>query len=266
MSSWVVVGSARGIGFEYVNQLSADAHNTVFALIRSQNTAGPLNELAASRKNIYVLQTDISSPAKLKETAEKIGKITGGKLDVLIHNAFFLGPAATLSPSEFAGKEADLENDLIESIKVNVLHVIYTINALLPLIREGTQKKIIYISSPTGDIEVNRVGEMTNAVGYSTSKAAGGVVMAKYAGELKRDGILALSISPGHVDTDSAKEVAKSPELSQAVLSAMQKVEPAARGMISPKESVEAMLSVIKDLDGNNSGKMLSHKGNLSWF
>lgn len=61
------------------------------ALIRSQATAGPLNELAAKRNNIKVIETDISSVDKLKETAESISKVTLGKLDVLIYNAYSAG-------------------------------------------------------------------------------------------------------------------------------------------------------------------------------
>lgn len=97
MPSWTIVGSARGIGFEYVKQLSSNAENTVFALIRSQKTAGPLNELASSRKNIHVIETDLSNPTRLKETTEKVSSVTGGKLDVLIYNAFLQGTEAMMN-------------------------------------------------------------------------------------------------------------------------------------------------------------------------
>ncbi|KAL7941395.1 hypothetical protein V8C42DRAFT_355512 [Trichoderma barbatum] len=229
MPSWVIVGATRGIGITMA--ASSDSQNEVFALIRSQKTAGPLNELTASRKNIH-------------ETAEQIGKATGGRLDVLIYNAFFRG----------------------DSLKVNALHLFHTVNALLPLIKRGTEKKIIYISSVSGDIEVTRISELSTAVGYSASKAAGAIDMTKYASELKSDGILTLSISPGWVVTDSAKDLITSPAAFTAILSALKKSDPNVKGMISPKESVESMLSVIKNLDGTNSGRFLSHKGNLSWF
>ena len=67
-------------------------------MIRSQKTAGPLNELAGSRKNIHVVETDISSPNRLKETAERVSSLTQGKLDVLIYNAYMGGTDAALFP------------------------------------------------------------------------------------------------------------------------------------------------------------------------
>ncbi|EHK26808.1 uncharacterized protein TRIVIDRAFT_34058 [Trichoderma virens Gv29-8] len=266
MPSWVIVGATRGIGFEYVNQLSSDSQNEVFALIRSQKTAGPLNELAVSRKNIRVIETNIANPAKLKETAEQIGNITGGKLDVLVYNAFFHGDSGELTPSAFTGREEELEPHFFEPLKVNALHVIHTVNALLPLIKQGVEKKIIYISSASGDLEVTRIIELPAVIGYSVSKAAGTMIMTKYASELKEDGIVTLSISPGWVDTDASKAALTSPEAFTAMVSTLRKLDPNVKGMISPKESVESMLSVIKSLDKNNSGKFLSHKGNLDWF
>ena len=69
------------------------------ALIRNQATAGPLNELAAERKNIYVILTDISSPQKLQLAAEEVSNLTGGGLDVMIFNAFLPGTEAFQLPA-----------------------------------------------------------------------------------------------------------------------------------------------------------------------
>lgn len=81
----------------------------------------------------------------------------------------------------------------------------YTINAFLPLIRKGTLKKIIYISSGMGDINVVRIGEIAPQLGYAVSKAAGNIAMAKYAAALKGEGINTLSISPGWVASDAGE-------------------------------------------------------------
>lgn len=79
---------------------SADPKNQVFAIIRSRGTAGPLEELAAKRKNIHIVVTDISDPRKLEQASAEISKVTTGSLDVLILNAGSAGPdTSTLTPS-----------------------------------------------------------------------------------------------------------------------------------------------------------------------
>ena len=78
---------------------SADPKNQVFAIIRSRGTAGPLEDLAANRKNIHIVVTDSADPKKLDEAAAEISNVTGGSLDVLVLNAGSAGPESTLPPS-----------------------------------------------------------------------------------------------------------------------------------------------------------------------
>ena len=86
-----------------------------------------------------------------------------------------------------------------------MLQQISTVNHFLPLIRHGDLKKIVYITSGIGDINVTRVCELPNLLGYSVSKASGNIMMAKYAAELKHEGIKTLSLSPGWVATDTGR-------------------------------------------------------------
>lgn len=46
---------------------------------------------------------------------------------------------------------------------------------------------------------------MPNLLGYAFSKTAGNILMAKYAAELKSQGIHTLSLSPGWVATDAGE-------------------------------------------------------------
>ncbi|KAL7938423.1 hypothetical protein V8C35DRAFT_320227 [Trichoderma chlorosporum] len=269
MSSWAIVGATRGIGFEFVNQLSADSSNTVFALIRSQATAGPLNELAATRKNIHVVETDLSSPAKLKETADSVSKVTGGKLDVFIYNAYSSGSeeGKLLPPTAFTGKEDAFRQEINEPLEVNLFQAVSAINSFLPLVENSQQKKVIYISSGIGDIPTTRATELSNLLGYAVSKSAGNILIAKYAVELKAKGVLTLSMSPGWVETDAAREISHNPAAFQWMLGSFQKMDPRVKGMISTEESVKAQLSVIGSLDEKLSGAFVSHRGNdKDWF
>lgn len=165
----------------------------------------------------------------------------------------------------------------------------YTINAFLPLIRNGNEKKVIFISSGIADIDVIRTAAIPFQIGYGVSKAGTNVVMAKYAVELAPEGILTLSLSPGWVATDTGKcrpdtfvrivpraqlisgsitanELVKDPNILNFMLGAFQKIDPNVKGMISVKESVEAQVEVIKNLTPAQSGMFLSHHGNREWF
>lgn len=268
MVSWVITGATRGIGFGFADNLSVDPKNQVFALIRSRGTAGPLEELAAKRKNIHIVVTDISDPRKLDQAATEVSKVTAGSLDVLILNAGSAGPdTSVLPPSAFRGKEEALEKEINENIKNNLFSNIYVINSFLDLVRNGKEKKIIFISSQSGDIEFTRITGLSTLLGYSISKAGMNMVTTKFGIELVQDGIKTLSMSPGWVNTDAAQAVTGDPEIRKFMLSAFHKIDPSVNGPIPVDESVTAMLQVIENLTEANSGKFLTHHGNDDeWF
>lgn len=84
----------------------------------------------------------------------------------------------------------------------------HTINAFLPLLREGTEKKIIAISTANGVTDfVLRAKHGTN-VPYAVSKAALNMIVAEFAVALKPEGFIVLAISPGVVSswTDKLRE------------------------------------------------------------
>ncbi|KAL9110120.1 MAG: hypothetical protein Q9227_005314 [Pyrenula ochraceoflavens] len=202
MPSWVIVGSTRGIG------QSTDPQNQVFGIIRSQKTVAALADLASARKNVHIVETDIGDPKRLQQAVAEVGKISGGKVDVLIANAYLPGTEAMmLTPSAFAGKEEDLNREIYDTvgIKVNLLHTMYTINAFLPLVRNGQMKKIIYITSGFGDADFTVASEVPTLAGYSVSKAGMNMMIAKYAAELAPEGIFTLALSPGWVATDNGE-------------------------------------------------------------
>lgn len=87
------------------------------------------------------------------------------------------------------------------SLDVNVVGVIYSINAFLPLVRKGSVKKITVISSGMADPEWVVQNDIPGSLIYASMKAATNMVVAKYAVELRGEGIVVLALSPGIVDT-----------------------------------------------------------------
>ena len=86
---------------------------------------------------------------------------------------------------------------------------IFVINSFLDLVRNGKEKKIILISSQSGDIEFTRITGFPNLLGYSAAKASMMLVMSKFGAELAQYGIKTLSLSPGWVNTDAGQSIRK---------------------------------------------------------
>lgn len=94
-----------------------------------------------------------------------------------------------------------IQNNLISNINV--------IYSFLDLVRNGKEKKIIFISSPSGDVEFTRVTGIPVVLGYSISKAGMNMVTTKFGTELAPEGIKTLSLSPGWVATDAGQSIRK---------------------------------------------------------
>ncbi|KAJ6598604.1 hypothetical protein B0H10DRAFT_2179110 [Mycena sp. CBHHK59/15] len=269
MSSYVVTGASRGIGFEFISQLSSDGKNTVFAIVRNKATATKLNDLP--RKNIIVLEADITDPKALKAAASEVSKVTGGKLDYLINNAASNNsPGVTLSKFYadvvFSPTTEALEEDLLTNFRVNVMGTIYCTNAFLPLLQKGSAKKVISLSSGLGDLDLTLQSEGPGQASYSIAKAALNMAVAKYAVEYKGEGFVFLSISPGIVNTATAPPTPQQLDEMQMLMKAVGKIAPAFKGPITPEESVKMQLDVIHKWTVEETGAFISHFGNKQWL
>ncbi|KAJ6601253.1 hypothetical protein DFH09DRAFT_1355441 [Mycena vulgaris] len=260
MPSYVITGAARGMGFEFVNQLSADGQNTLFALVRTKATATKLSALL--RNNITILEADITDAAALKVAADEVSKATGGKLDYLINNAALLPGYSGFTLDKYPSPEA-VEKDLLDNFKVNTIGVVHTTNAFLPLLRNGSTKKVITLSSGVADLEYTLLRGNPNQASYSISKAALNMVVAKYAAQFKDEGFTFLAISPGLVNTAVPRPTLQQLE---ALKQAIAKSVPDFKAPITPEESVKMQLEVINRWTVEDTGAFVSHYGNKQWL
>ena len=100
--------------------------------------------------------------------------------------------------------------DFMTHYEINVVGVMKTINAFLPLIEKGELKKVITISTGMADLEMMTKYDVAVGPAYAASKAATNILVQRYQAAYKEDGILFMSISPGYVDTDHASKLANS--------------------------------------------------------
>ncbi|KAF2015182.1 NAD(P)-binding protein [Aaosphaeria arxii CBS 175.79] len=251
MASYVIVGASRGIGYKYLQILSANPDNIVIGLARNPV---PVQEKLRGEgiSNVHVLQGDLTDNASLVAAAKEVSQITGGSLDHLIVNGAYLSDSTQfISPSEFKGKEDLLVSELNSSMAANVVGAIYSINAFIDLSKKSEIKKIIIISSGAADLDLIAAGSWTGAVPYCISKAAVNLLAVKYAVEFKTDGIIFLALSPGLVATEQNNNLETNPTF---------------KGPISMEESVTSMLEVIQKLTIKESGSFLSHHGDKNWL
>ncbi|TFK41983.1 hypothetical protein BDQ12DRAFT_349623 [Crucibulum laeve] len=261
MPSYVITGASRGIGFEFTRQLSADLKNVVFALVRNKSTSKQLYEL--KRKNIHILEADITDKKALINAAQAVSKITNGTLDFLINNAAWTNDQRQNLTLDAYEDQDLLEEDLIKSFTINVVGVVHTINAFLPLLHKGEVKKVITLSSGAADVEATlQLGFAANAA-YSISKAALNMAVAKYATQYKKDGFVFLALSPGLVNTSGGP---LPEEVNKAQIALFSQIKPDFEGAITPEESVKLQLEVINKWTVVDTGAFVSLHGNKEWL
>ena len=208
MVVYLVTGASRGLGYEFIRQLS-QGNNTVFGLVRTK-AAAEKKVSEDGLKNIHIISADVTDIASLRAARAEVEKISP-VIDVLINNAAAITPRSAFnSLSDFEDAPEVLEEEMNINYQTNVLGVIKTINTFLPLIKKSSIKKVISISTGLADDKLTNEFDLYEAAPYSISKAALNTAVAKYNARHGKssDGILFVGISPGLVSTgnDAARK------------------------------------------------------------
>ena len=130
-------------------------------------------------------------------------------MDHLIINGAYLSSTGGLNPTDFTNDPELLLQELKLSFEANVAGPLFAINAFLPLLRTGKEKRVTYISSGVADIPETIETRIANSVPYAASKAGGNIVIAKFAAELRDEGFVFLSVAPGGVATETMTDMSK---------------------------------------------------------
>ncbi|KIX98405.1 uncharacterized protein Z520_05706 [Fonsecaea multimorphosa CBS 102226] len=296
MPCWVITGADRGIGYEFVRKLSPDPDNIVVALVLSKKAT---DEKIAKHgiKNVHVLEADVTDRSALLKAAEDTEKITGGKgVDYFINNAGLIAkPTAFRTLEDYLDMPEVFDKDMHECFSINAIGTMNATAAFIPLIRKGTVKKVVALSSGMGELEFTNELDMDMAVPYSISKAAMNMVMAKFSASYKKEGILFMAVSPGAVDSEDdgrgsyapVQDVegdlsqklypvrpwhkeASAPELQKRKEQGMkfQQYEPTYTTPLNTQESVEYLLKVLseKSIENGDAGAFISHLGTKRWL
>jgi NAD(P)-dependent dehydrogenase (short-subunit alcohol dehydrogenase family) len=178
----LVTGANRGLGLEFVRQLSAKGY-TVIGTARKPEAADELKG-AADR----VEQLDVADPASVAALAERL---EGVPIDILINNAGILDRRdVTIDTVDYAAMD--------KAFRVNTVGPLRVTQALLPNVRAGQRKMIVSMSSQLGSIERSR----GRYYSYRASKAALNMINSIWSAELGPEGFTCTVLHPGWVRTD----------------------------------------------------------------
>jgi len=250
----LITGANRGIGLEFVRQYAARGW-TVIATTRRPGEAADLRALAAERPNVVIERLDITSDA---DVAALAARYADRPIDVLVNNAALLEKP----DSQLLGQ---LDFGLFErSFAVNATGPMRVTAALLPNVAAGRQKKIVTLGSAAASHGL--LNPPVNYYPYRASKAALNLLMHNLALELAPRGILVCLVNPGLVDTRGVMALKPGETPPEEFAALMPLIRAGKITLITPAESVSAMLRLIDGLTPAQSGVFLNYDGaTLPW-
>jgi NAD(P)-dependent dehydrogenase (short-subunit alcohol dehydrogenase family) len=227
MATILITGTNRGIGLEFTKQYLARG-DRVIATCRDIEAADALKKLRNDHDKLDVRQLDVSSAESILEFVQQL---VDTPIDIFINNAGVYGPRNA--------KFGEVDGQLWASVlQVNSIAPLMLSQLLMPNLRQGKDKKMVYLTSKMGSIDDNSGG---GSYIYRSSKTALNSVVKSLAIDLAGEGFSAAVLHPGWVLTDMGGQNA----------------------LIDTKTSVTGMLQVVDDLDPQSSGSFFNYDGSI---
>ncbi|KAI4726141.1 NAD(P)-binding protein [Aureobasidium sp. EXF-10728] len=235
MPVYVLTGANRGLGLEFVRQLSADTSNTVIGAVRS--LSNDLTDLKALNKNnnIHILECDTGDTSSITSFIESCSKtLDGRKIDYLLNNS---GINAVPDQTSLSMNESDVN----EHIKINVLGPAKTTEGFYNADLLSSDVRILNMTSGLGSMKVSLGIKPRKCTTYSISKAALNMLTVHQGEELreKLPGAVVISMDPGWVKTRMGGEGA----------------------LIEASESIGGMLKVLHGLKKEDTASFWTYTG-----
>ena len=202
----LVTGANQGVGFQVAKELVA---NGLTVFVGSRNFER--GEAAAKEigPGAIALQLDVTDQASIRAAAERIREAFG-RLDVLVQNAAISNTRkGDLSLQEYAKLTlpSNVSLDEVRAVwETNVFGVLAVYQAMLPLLRESSDARIVNVSSGVGSLATNAdptfyYREMYGPV-YPASKTALNAITLAMMIELESTGIKVNLVSPAFTKTN----------------------------------------------------------------
>jgi NAD(P)-dependent dehydrogenase (short-subunit alcohol dehydrogenase family) len=194
MSTILITGSNKGLGYEAARQLVAAGH-TVYVGARDADRG----RRAAERLGARFVQLDVTDDASVAAAAKEIE--ADGGLDVLVNNA---GIEGRTSDNAVIGAADETAQHMRALFDTNVFGMVRVLHAFLPLLQRSAAPVVVNLSSG-----LSKTSDLANSdgpvhfypgVAYPASKTAVNTVTVQYAKAFP--GIKINAADPGYTATD----------------------------------------------------------------
>ncbi len=241
----LVTGGASGIGLATARLLAARGAR-VAGLDRDEGF-GPDPEAS----DIYPVIADVTDDAAVRAAVAEAGRHLGGRLDVLVNNAG-IGAAGTVEDND--------EDEWRRVFDVNVLGIVRTTRAALPLLREAAREH--GQAAVVNTCSVAAIAGLPQRALYSASKGAVYSLTLAMAADHVTEGIRVNCVTPGTADTPWVArllDAAPDPAAERAALNARQ---PMGR-LVTAEEVAAAIAYLASPLAGATTGTALAVDGGM---
>lgn len=209
MPTLLITGANRGLGLEFTRQYLNDGWK-VIAGCRNPQDADALHQLYTHHSDhLLIYRLDVANFPQIEQLSRQL---SGTPIDVLINNAgIYPKDKEEFGSIDYAAWD--------EAFKINSMAPLKMAEEFIEQLLLGRQKKIVNITSKMGSIDDNSSGHHYL---YRSSKTALNMVTKSLALDLAPQGVTAIVMHPGWVQTDMGGDNA--PTTVQQSIAGMRKV------------------------------------------
>jgi NAD(P)-dependent dehydrogenase (short-subunit alcohol dehydrogenase family) len=203
----LITGANQGIGLQIAKELAA---RNFTVLAGSRNLARGEEAARTIQGDARALQLDVTDRASIAAAAKRI-RDELGRLDVLVNNAAISNtsklPGQSIADYAKLTRPSNVSLDEVRAVwETNVFGPLAVYQAMLPLLREAPEARIVNVSSGVGSLTRNSDPAYAQRANfgpvYPASKTALNAMTLAMAIELESAGIKVNAASPGFTRTN----------------------------------------------------------------
>jgi len=235
----IITGGAKGIGKAIALTLVREGARVALVDIDQEGLEALKHEIEKNGGEGFALPCDISKSRDVNEMVNQAFRKCG-RIDILINNAGIIRRGTI---------ETVTEEDWDRVIEVNLKGTFNCCRAVVAIMKQQGYGKIVNISSIAG-----KMGDITSAPGYGSSKAAVDSLTKTLARQLARYGINVNAVSPHAIETEMSAQWSE--ERRKEIIASI----PLGR-LGKPEDVAEAVLFLASDSASFITGEILDVNG-----